>query len=116
MDKFNKIIALSLILMLLALAIFILTKPSITAFAIQDNPSESVKTATFAVCEQEGEYTKCQDKIFASCNGTLVEIKNSKFICQNKEYTIENKALGETYLTNWTDSRDKNSIEDWASQ
>ena len=102
-------------IILLLVVISLITIPKLTGFtANEENQSTWPKLATFAVCEQEGEYTYCKDKLFASCNKKPIEINDSYFYCNGKRYEVNNASLGETYLSNWTDKRAKNLITAWA--
>ena len=87
-----------------------------TGFASKvNNPKTNIKTATFAICEQNESYTLCKDKIFASCNGSLIEVKGTSFICENVQYEIENISLGESYKSkSWEDTRQKDFLTSWA--
>lgn len=92
---------------------------SITSSVI-DNPlkeNNSIKIATFAVCEREENFTHCKDKLYANCNGTPIEIKENLFFCNGKEYNVENTNLGEAYLPlSWEDPRPANFITAWAAE
>ena len=114
MQKTNKVIIQVLIIFLVAGSLLIL--PRMTGFASKEiNQSNEPKTATFAVCEQKGEYSYCKDKIFASCNKEAIEINDSYFYCNGKRYEINNTPLGETYINNETDKREQNLITTWAT-
>ena len=114
MDKLNKVL-FGVALVLLALAVVLhMVFPTLTGKSIAENKVD-VKTATFAICEQEGEYIHCNDKIFASCNGTAIELNDTIFYCDGKKYNVSNMPLGEIYhIENWTDPRARNFITAWA--
>ena len=114
MDKINKLL-LGVVFSLLALAVVMyIIFPTLTGKSIAEDKTD-VKTATFAVCEQEGEYVHCKDKIFASCNNTPIELNDTIFYCDGKKYNVSNMPLGEAYhLENWTDPRARNFITAWA--
>jgi hypothetical protein len=96
-------------------AVLFLALPTITSFiSSEENGSNNAKIATFAVCEQIGNYTYCKDKVFASCNKTLIEINDSYFYCNGVRHEVGNITLGETYLKNFTEKRQKGFITAWA--
>jgi hypothetical protein len=117
----NKPLLIITALAVVVLAAIFLFKPAISGLATlnqEDNSSNipNVKIATFAVCNQTDNQNICKDKIFASCNGTLIEVNGSEFYCLGKRYGVNNASLGETIqLENWTDDREKSIITGWAS-
>jgi|GEM_PF-4379708 hypothetical protein len=75
------------------------------------------KTGTFAVCEDRGGYNYCEDRLFASCNGTLIEVANNSAECGGKIYDVDNGSFGESYMArNWTDPRPSDFITGWAAE
>jgi len=119
MDNKNKAILaiLAIALVISIIAYFVI--PTFTLYASKENNSineDSVKLGTFAVCEDKEGYTFCKDKLFASCNGVLLELNDSIFYCNGNKYNASNLPLGETYhVQNWTDPRSKDFITAWAS-
>lgn len=114
MDKTNKLLVGAAISLLALAVVLYLIFPALTGKSISEQNS-NVKTATFAICEQEGEYTHCKDKIFASCNQVPMELNDTVFYCDGMKYNVSNMPLGETYhLENWTDPRARNFITAWA--
>lgn len=114
----KKILISALVLIFIVLAmIFTVSYKGITGLSTEGSETSNdsnVKIATFAVCEPQGELTYCRDKIYASCNKTLIEVNGSSFICDWKEYKVGNDSLGETYIKNFTDPRAADSITAWA--
>jgi len=77
---------------------------------------EKFKIGTFAVCYEKEDEIYCVDKLFAVCNGRLVEIVNQTFECNMKKYNIGNISLGSAFMEkNWTDKRPPDFITGWAS-
>jgi len=100
---------------LLITSIFLLVLTKFTGFVVEKDNPYKIKIATFAVCEGQDEYTHCEDKIFASCNKSLTEINDNSVYCDGIKYNISNITLGEAYLKNWTDPREKDLINGWAT-
>ncbi len=119
MDIKNKAILAILSITIVLTVIAYLAIPTLTAFASKENNStneDSVKLATFAICESKEGYTFCKDKLFASCNQVPLEINDSIFYCNGKKHNASNLPLGETYhVQNWTDPRSRDFITAWAS-
>ena len=107
-----KVIAVVLLSILLAAAVLFVNLPKLTG-DISQEPIK-VKLATFAVCEQKEGYAHCKDKLFASCNNSLIELNNSFFYCNGTRYEVGNISLGEAYLNNFTDAGRKELITGWA--
>jgi len=115
MQTSRKIAVIVIFSIFLVGAVLFLALPKITSFiSSEENNSNNTKVATFAVCEEKGEYTYCKDKVFASCNKTLIEINDSYFYCNGERHEVGNITLGETYLKNFTDRRQKGFITAWA--
>lgn len=116
MKKTTKLLIASAFILLAIAALIYLVFPEMTSFVTFENSSQNVKIGTFAVCENQGNYTYCKDKIFASCNGVLMEINDPIFYCEGKKYNASNITLGETYHTgDWNDPRSKDLLTAWAS-
>lgn len=115
----KKLVLITAISILLVITlVFAFFNQNITGL-ISQNPDENantsnVKIATFAICEPKDNYTYCRDKIYAACNGTPIEVIGDSFICEGKEYKVDSSNLGETYLSNFSDSRSKDFITAWA--
>jgi hypothetical protein len=112
----KKRILLLFVLLVLVFLIF-LTLKGVSKMNEGDSAGNPrIKLATFAVCEQKDNQTHCSDQLFASCNGNLTEINETSFNCDGKTYDAENNSLGETSNPeNWTDPRDQNLINAWAT-
>lgn len=116
-EKDKALILLVFFILIITAVIVAALFPGITGLTTKEtgNESSSVKMGTFAVCEKKDNLTYCQDKVFASCNKTPVEINSSSFECNGKIYDIANTTLGEAYHPiNWTDPRSEDCITAWA--
>ena len=116
-EKDKALILLVLFVLIITAVIVAALFPNITGLITKEteNESSSVKMGTFAVCGEKDNLTHCQDRIFASCNKTPVEINSSSFECNGEIYNIANTTLGEAYHPkNWTDPRSKDYITTWA--
>lgn len=94
--------AIVLIIVLFLPLFNLVFKPTITGFAVNTknnkaDENQSFKIATFASCEKEEGYTYCRDKLYASCNGQLIEVNSSEIKCNGKTHYINSITLGETY-------------------
>lgn len=118
MKKGYKLILLvTIAIFAIIIAVILINFPSITGFVSSEDNNKSInfKIGTFAICNDKDNFKYCQDKIFASCNGTLIEVNSNEIECLGRKYSISNLALGETYLIqNWSDPRQKDFLTAWA--
>ena len=107
-----------LIIFIVVMIIATLTM-SYTAMIIYPAGSEenvSFKTGTFAVCSERNGYVYCEDRVFASCNGTLIEATGETVECGGKSYTVGSSPLAGAYMHgNWADPRPADFITGWAA-
>lgn len=81
-----------------------------------NSKTTNFKTATFAVCKDLEDYVYCEDKIFAACNGEIIEIKNRRAECNGKVYEINETGFGKAYFSGgWKDPRAPDFITIWAT-
>lgn len=116
-------LALAIIILLIIISLIVVFHYAFPNLAItglaskesnQKNP-DSIKIATFAVCDEIGNQTFCKDKIFASCNKTPIEVNSTEFYCDGKRYKISNLTLGEAYMPeDWQDARNNSFVTAWA--
>ncbi len=78
--------------------------------------NETFKIGTFAVCGERDGYPYCEDRVFASCNGELIEVTGETVECNGKVYPVENKSLAKGYMDkNWSDPRPPDFVTGWAA-